>query len=89
MTTLNAIQTCCGSRVTRKCDLCNTDWHIETPYPLEELQLRIDRYSAGELVQNAFQELTAGEREMFMTGYCTSCWDEIFKEEEEYEVQDM
>ena len=33
-------------------------------------------------IQTIFPSLSAGEREMLITGICPKCWDEIFKEEE-------
>jgi len=36
----------------------------------------------GELVQKAFPKLSAGEREMLISGICPDCWDNMFREEE-------
>lgn len=35
------------------------------------------------LIQEAFPELSPGEREYFLTGYCETCWDKIFETGEE------
>lgn len=45
----------------------------------------------GVLIQNALPELSAGEREMLMTGICPTCWDKMFScpEEEEEEEPDF
>ena len=32
------------------------------------------------LIQDAMPELTAGEREMFLSGTCDSCWNILFPE---------
>lgn len=37
----------------------------------------------GELAQHAFPYLSANEREMLISGICPTCWNEMFKEEEE------
>jgi len=34
----------------------------------------------GMLIQRAMPYLTADQREALITGYCNSCWEEIFKE---------
>lgn len=48
------------------------------------------RYNQGELVQNAFPEMPAADRERLVTGYCGTCWDLLFPEEdeEEYDPED-
>jgi hypothetical protein len=51
--------------------------------PITEEQLF--RYNSGELIQVAFPNLTADEREFIMTGIVQNEWDEIFPEEEETE----
>ena len=37
----------------------------------------------GELAQNAFPYLSAGEREMLISGCCPTCWNKMFGEEGE------
>lgn len=37
----------------------------------------------GMPAQHAFPELTAAEREIFLTGICNPCWDALFREPEE------
>lgn len=37
------------------------------------------RWQAGELIQNAFPYLTAGERELLKTQICDECWEKMFK----------
>lgn len=49
--------------------------------PVTEEQLRA--YSRGELLQNAFPNLTPGQREFIKTGITQSEWVEIFGEDEE------
>jgi hypothetical protein len=34
-------------------------------------------------IQTTFPYLTPSEREVILTGYCDSCWDELFGEAEE------
>lgn len=37
----------------------------------------------GELAQNAFPYLSADEREMLISGICPTCWENMFREEED------
>lgn len=39
-----------------------------------------EAWQAGAFVQDAFPYLTAGEREMLISGTCPTCWDEMFVE---------
>lgn len=41
------------------------------------------RWRAGEFVQKAMPYLTADERELFISGTCGTCWDELFPPEPE------
>lgn len=34
------------------------------------------RYQQGALIQNAFPDMDAAERELLITGMCSPCWDE-------------
>ena len=34
------------------------------------------------LIQQAFPEMTSGERELLKTGFHPACWDSLFNEEE-------
>jgi len=43
----------------------------------------IINYNNGDLIQNAFPNLTADEREFLMTGAMPDEWDELFGQEEE------
>ena len=42
----------------------------------------IEAYQKGALMQDAFPELTAGQREMLISGTCDTCWDKLFTESE-------
>jgi hypothetical protein len=58
------------SGITRSLDL-----------PVTEAQLAA--YAGGALLQNAFPNLTPGEREFIKTGITQAEWEAIFGEEEE------
>jgi hypothetical protein len=46
---------------------------------LEVSEEDFERWRNGTLIQRAFPELTADEREGLITGYCGPCWDKLFK----------
>ena len=41
----------------------------------------LSAWQAGELIQKAFPSLSAGVRELLMTGTHPACWEEMFAEE--------
>ena len=41
----------------------------------------IVKYQNGELIQRAFPYLTAGEREMLISGICPDCWEKLWSDE--------
>jgi len=42
-------------------------------------------FTHGVHAQDAFPYLSAGEREMLISGICGACWDKLFADEEEDE----
>lgn len=64
---------------TRPCVGCGKRSHIEVD---------LDSYVSwrtGTYIQEAFPNLTAGERELLMTGTHDACWDALWAEVEEAE----
>lgn len=57
----------CGKTSTIKLNVENTKAFDEG----------VKAYQNGALIQNAFPFLTAGERELLMTGICTKCWESM------------
>lgn len=51
--------------------------HFEVPVTQEQL----DRWKSGTLIQNAMPHLSPGQRELFISGLCDSCFDALFPEE--------
>ena len=45
-------------------------------------QEQLDRWQAGELIQNAMPNLSADDREFVMTGITAEEWDEVFGEDD-------
>lgn len=42
-----------------------------------------DWLSGSKLIQDAFPYMTAGERELLLSGICSTCFDSMFSSEEE------
>lgn len=59
-----------------ECPFCGKKESIEID------QVAYDAWIKGMLVQRAFPELTAAQREQVMTGICEPCWDGMWEEEE-------
>lgn len=58
-----------------KCVSCGTKHTIEVT---EE---QIMKYKRGALIQDVFPNMSAGLREMFITGICDNCFDAMDKDE--------
>jgi hypothetical protein len=41
------------------------------------------RWLAGAYIQDVFPDLSLDDRERFISGYCTPCWDQLFPFPEE------
>jgi hypothetical protein len=67
---MNITRTSLFSRVTRTLDL-----------PVTEAQL--DAWASGELIQNAFPDLSPDDREFLKTGIIAEEWEAMFAGEEE------
>lgn len=65
--------------ITKQCVSCNKIYNIEV-YRADMLD-----YIDGKLVQNAFPYLSAGERELLVSGVCDKCFIDMFKDNEEPE----
>lgn len=53
--------------------------HCQNVYALMVEQSGFDNWSQGlQLIQNAMPYLTAGERELLISGTCDDCWDNMF-----------
>jgi hypothetical protein len=56
----------------RACPGCHT--HGEFTVTKEGVR----KFNSGDLIQNCFPELSSADRERFVTGYCGTCWDNLF-----------
>lgn len=51
---------------------------------LDITEEQIKKFKDGALIQNAFPNLTADEREFLLTGYTPEDWKEMFPDEEDH-----
>ena len=65
--------------VTRRSSLSGKNHAMDLPISQEQLAA----YAAGGLVQVAFPQLTAAEREFILTGITPSEWAEVFGDGED------
>lgn len=65
--------------ITRKSMVSGIERSLDLPVTEAQLQ----NYAQGALLQNAFPNLTPGQREFIKTGITQSEWVEIFGEDEE------
>ena len=71
--------------ITRTSDLTGVTRTMDLPITL----VQILAWQHGKLVQEAFPQLNADQREFIMTGISAEEWDEIFAEEERQELVDI
>ena len=78
------VQAIATAPVRVQCNICGVLLSLEVP--IEGLV----KWRQGALIQDALPSLSLSKREMLITQSCGTCWDDLFKpeEEEEREVQD-
>jgi hypothetical protein len=70
-----------GLRITtvfKTCPACRKECSVDM------LTDHYDRWTDGELLQNAAPEMSPENRETLITGYCAPCQEAIFRPTEEY-----
>ena len=63
-------------------------WNCLQPHVIEVSSEGYAEWQGGELIQEALPELSAGERELLMSGTWDPCWDELFGDFAEEEDND-
>ena len=63
-------------KVSVKCRICGAVENIAVSMH------GYDKWKAGEMIQDALPDLSADEREMLLSRTCSSCWEEMFKDDE-------
>lgn len=58
-------------------------WHCGRLYTIQLSKAGIEARENGALVQDAFPELTADERELLISGTCGECWDKLFPHDQD------
>ena len=78
--------------VKKACPLCRKQQSV---FVKKE---QLEKWENGMLIQTAFPELSASQRELLQTGTCDTCWDNMFLDSEykkyekvshEEEIQDI
>ena len=78
-------------KITTKCPSCKSthdlDLDLDLVLDLVDLVLDLDldpaavrRWQRGTLIQNAFPDMSADDRERLITGICPSCRKKLFKD---------
>lgn len=71
------------TQVVVRCVFCRTAHQFIVPTP------SYHRWQSGMLIQQAFPELSAGDRELLISGTCPTCFDAMFSDAPSHpEVQD-
>lgn len=65
-------------KISRKSPLTGIITTIDLPITSEQIR----KYESGEMIQNAFPNLSPSEREFYKTGYTDDDWKALFGEEE-------
>lgn len=63
--------------ISKSCKKCSREFLFDVP------QKDLEKFMAGMYIQRAFPYLKPEQRELFLSGYCSDCWDELFKEEDD------
>jgi ribosomal protein S27E len=56
-----------------KCRMCKNDFPV-----FNVTKEQLEAWYAGALIQNVMRELTKDQRELFISGTCPRCWNELF-----------
>ena len=65
-----------------------TCWNCNNTYVVKFSPEGYAEWQGGELIQEALPELSDGERELMISSTCDTCWDELFGDFEEKEIED-
>ena len=69
-------------KIQRECPHC---------HKLQIINVDDNQYNdwlAGKNIQRAFPDLSPNQREILMSGICPECWEEIFPDEDEEDIQE-
>lgn len=70
--------------ITMTCNMC------QQPATVENVSVdALQRWRAGEHIQNAFPDMSAGDREILISGTHDECWNKLFPpDDEEFDEAD-
>jgi len=63
--------------ISKTCMFCNTTHEFKVR------SMDVERLNSGEHIQNCMPYLSAGERELLISGICEPCFDSTFDDEED------
>lgn len=70
-----------NTSIIKVCRLCKSEHEMEVK------KTDLEKYEKGEHIQYAFPHLTPAQRELFISGICGKCFDELFAEGEDDETR--
>ena len=73
---------------SKKTNIIKTCISCKKEYKIEVNTSDLYSYMNGKLVQNAFPYLSAGERELLVSGVCDKCFIDMFKDDNEEPEED-
>ena len=74
---------------SKKTNIIKTCISCKKEYKIEVNKADLYSYMNGELVQRAFPYLSAGERELIVSGVCDKCFIDMFKDDNEEPEENM
>ena len=72
-------------KVLFKCPMCGKEHSLDNISETEVKRFENRRFT-GDSVQGIFKDLSASDREKFLTGYCDDCQKKIFGEWYDYSI---
>ena len=69
-------------KVTEQCACCGANVELEV-YEEDYIEFKTTPRTQRRFVQDIFPYLTPQDREMFISGVCPTCWEDMFPSEEE------
>ena len=69
-------------KIEKRCPHCGKIQVIEVN------ENQYNDWLAGKNIQRAFPDLSPDDREILMSGICPECWNDIFPDEDEEEIQE-
>lgn len=71
--------------IAQRCEMKKqiTCIHCQTVYELELNPQALMEWQGGKFAQDAFPDLTSGQRELLISGTCDTCWNRFFPNDDD------